>query len=124
MGHYSYVCKEMLKPEKQLGSVIDAFDVIGQILERVQKFRDGKHVSEEDAKYIIANSMFSLGFFSFWQAHGAVMRPLMMQALSSDGDVIENFFVEAIPTALTIAMPNRQMEYQEMRDRARELFKE
>lgn len=124
MTHYSYVCKEMLKPEKQLGSVIDAFDTIGQILERVQKFRDGKHVSQEDAEYIIANSMFTMGFYVFWQAHGAVMRPLMMQALASEGNIAENFFSEAIPTALTIAMPNRQMEYNEIRKKVKSLFKE
>lgn len=114
----------MLKPEKQLGSVIDAFDTIGQILERVQKFRDGKHVSQEDAEYIIANSMFTMGFYVFWQAHGAVMRPLMMQALASEGNIAENFFSEAIPTALTIAMPNRQMEYNEIRKKVKSLFKE
>lgn len=124
MGHYTHVCKEMLKPEENLISVIDTFDNLGQILERLQKFRDGKHVSENDAVYITVNSLFALNFYPFWQAHGGVMRPLLLSAIEKEGDIVENFFTEALPTALTIAMPNRQLEYGEMRKRVVHLFKE
>lgn len=122
MADYTYVCKEMLKPENQLISVIDTFDNLGQILTRLQKFRDGKHVSEQDAAEITVNSLFALNFYPFWQAHGGVLRPILITAIAKEGNIVENFFTEAIPTALTIAMPNKQLEYVEMRKRVIKLF--
>ena len=124
MAHYSHVCKEMLKPEQNLISVIDTFDNLGQILERLQKYRDGKYVDESDAVYMVVNSLFALNFYPFWQAHGAVLRPILISAVAKEGNIVENFFIDAIPTALTIAMPNRQMEYPDIRKRVIHLFKE
>lgn len=124
MAHYSYVTKEMLKPEKELMSVIDTFDNLGQILEHCQKAREGKHFSKKDSEFITVNSLFALNFYPFWQAHGGVMRPILLRAMAMEGDLVENFFIDAIPTALTIAMPNRQLEYEHMRKQVKHLFKE
>lgn len=124
MAHYSFVIKEMLKPEEPLKSVIDTFDNIGQILERLQKLHEGKYFSKEEGNYIVVNSLFALNHYPFWQAHGGVMRPILLQAIAKGGNVLEDFFIDAIPTAMTIAMPNRQMEYENIRSNAKKLFKD
>lgn len=121
MAHYSYVMKQMLQPEDRFVSVIDTFDTIGQVLEKYNKVKE-KEFNESDVIYIITQSMFGLGFYPFWQAHGAALRPIMLNALNSEGDIIENFFVEAIPMAMTTAMPNRQTEYFDMKEQAKKLF--
>lgn len=122
--HYSQVVKKLIQPADKMSSVIDTFDVLGQILERVQKIRDGEYVSESDIQYVVVHSLFALGFFPFWQAHGGVLRPILLKVLSEKGNVVENFFIDAIPMALTTAMPNRQLEYTDMRESVKKAFRE
>lgn len=123
MAHYKDVIRDLLKPEDKLGSVIDTFNCIGEILEIRQKAAKGEYFSKEDADKLIMRGMYVLGFFPFYHAHGAVMRPILLDALESD-DPIEDFFVKAIPAALTIAMPAKQEEYYKLREVVRQKFKE
>lgn len=117
MKHYSQVVEKFLQPKEQLASVIDTYDVIGTVLETAQAAREGKFVDPKDINKMIINSMFALSYYPFWMAHSAAIRPLLLQAFFKDGNIVKNFFAEALPTALTIAMPNRQMEYDEIRKR-------
>src|SRR5690625_4548431 len=110
MAHYKDVIKELMVPEEKLSSVIDTFNTIGEILEERQRVKNGEYVTTDNLDTIILNSMYVLGFYPFYNAHGAVLRPLLLQALEKDNPIVE-FFVEAIPTALTIAMPHKQKEY-------------
>lgn len=121
-AHYSQVLKKLLQPEDKLASVIDTYDTLGKILEKLQEAREGKYLSAEDLNYLAINSLFSLGYYSFWQAYGGVLRPLMLQAIAKEGNIVEEFFVEAVPMALTTLMPNRQEDYLQMREMTRKAF--
>lgn len=110
MAHYKDVIKELLVPEDKLSSVIDTFNTIGEILEERQRVKKGEYISTENIDKIILKSMYVLGFYPFYNAHGAVLRPLLLQAFEKENPIVE-FFSEAIPTALTIAMPHKQEEY-------------
>lgn len=108
--HWKDVIKELLVPEEKLSSVIDTFNTIGEILEERQRVKNGEYISTETIDKIMLRSMYVLGFYPFYNAHGAVLRPLLLQALEKENPIVE-FFSEAIPTALTIAMPHKQEEY-------------
>lgn len=112
--HYKDVIKELLVPEDKLSSVIDTFNTIGEILEERQRVKNGEYITTDNIDKIILRSMYVLGFYPFYNAHGAVFRPILIQALEKDNPVLE-FFAEAIPTALTIAMPHKQEEYYALR---------
>ena len=117
------VLADTLTPKEQLGSVIDVYLALGEILEQRQKLSEGKYFERIDFDKSILHAMYTLGFMPFWNAHGAGIRPIFMQAiLSEDKDTIQNFFIEAIPYALTIAMPLRQREYGEIREMVRSKF--
>lgn len=120
--NYKDIIKDMLKPEDKLASVVDTYLTIGEILEDRQKLIDGKNFLQADMDRVILKTMYVLGFYPFYNVHGAVLRPLLIHALDTD-NAIESFFVEAIPTALTIAMPQKQEEYISIRNRVREKFK-
>lgn len=121
MAHYKDVIKETLIPEEKLGSVIDTFNAIGEILETRQKVKDGTFSGTKDVDKIIIRAMYVLGFFPFYNAHGAVFRPILINALEKD-DPIKAFFTDAIPTALTIAMPYNQEAYPDYRKKVVEKF--
>lgn len=117
------VLAETLKPQEKLGSVIDVYLAIGEILESRQKVVDGKYFTKEDFDKAVLHGMYTLGFMPFWNSHGAGLRPLFLQAISSNTkNTIPDFFIEAIPYALTIAMPLRQAEYAEIREMVRAKF--
>jgi hypothetical protein len=117
------VIAEVLVPSDKMSSVIDTYLALGEILEHRQKVADGKYFERKDFDKAILHSMFTLGFLPFWNAHGAGLRPLFIQAmLSEDKHSIQNFFIDAIPYALTIAMPLRQSEYGEIREMVRGKF--
>lgn len=121
--HYKDVIAEMLKPEDKLASVIDTFLALGKVLEARQKVVKGEYFSKEDIDDVIIHSLFTMGFFPFFTAHGSAIRPLFLQAIQSGKEsFIEDFFSEAIPCALTIAMPHRQGDYAEIRRTVREKF--
>lgn len=113
--HYKDVIRELLVPAEKVGSVIDTFNTIGEILELRQKVAKGEYFGKDDVDKIIMRSMYVLGFYPFYNAHGATFRPLLLQALESD-DPINEFFIMAIPTALTIAMPHKQEEFYKIKD--------
>jgi hypothetical protein len=118
------VVADTLKPNEKLGSVIDVYLALGEILETRKKIAKGEYFSKGDFDKSILHAMFTLGFLPFWNAHGGGVRPLFIQALQSEKDTfIEDFFVEAIPFALTIAMPLRQAEYSDLRKLVMEKFK-
>lgn len=124
MAHYKDVLAETLQPNDKLGSVIDVYMALGEILETRRKVAKGEYFSKEDFDKSMLHAMFTLGFLPFWNAHGGGIRPLFIMALQSEKDTfIEDFFIEAIPYALTIAMPLRQKEYAEIRTLVREKFK-
>lgn len=108
---YTKIIDKYLEPKDKLVSVIDSFDAIGKVLKVAQRVKNRQTIASNDINEVVMNSMYTLGFYPFWQAHGQVFRPIMLKALSSDNDIVKDFFVEAIPTALTIAMPNRQLDY-------------
>lgn len=116
MVNYKDVIKEFLIPQDKLGSVIDTFNTIGEILETRQKVKDGTFNGTDDVDAIILRSMYVLGFYPFYNAHGAVLRPILINALEKD-DPIKAFFVDAIPTALTIAVPYKPEIYKPTRDK-------
>lgn len=119
------VVAEMLKPNDKLGSVIDTFLAIGNILEVRQKVVKGEYFEPKDYDKSVVDAMFTLGFFPFYIAHAGSIRPLFLQAIQSDNkNAIEDFFAEAIPCALTIAMPHTQLEYSDIRNKVRQKFKE
>jgi hypothetical protein len=114
--HWKDVIAQVLEPKEKLASVIDTYIAIGEILEARKKVASKEYFSLEDFDKAMLNGMFTLGFFAFWQAHGHAIRPLFLQAIQSEKTTfIEDFFSEAIPCALTIAMPHRQLEYAEIR---------
>ena len=124
MAHYKDVLAQTLQPNEKLGSVIDVYIALGEVLETRRKIAKGEYFSKKDFDKAILHAMFSLGFMPFWNAHGGGLRPLFMMAMSSEKDsFLEDFFIEAIPYALTVAMPLRQSEYGELRDMVRENFK-
>jgi hypothetical protein len=124
MAHWKDVIAETLQPNDKLGSVIDVYMALGEILETRRKIAKGEYFSKEDFDKSILHAMFSLGFMPFWNAHGAGIRPLFIQALQSEKEsFIEDFFIEAVAFALTAAMPLRQKEYAEIRNLVREKFK-
>ena len=117
------VLAETLKPQEKLGSVIDVYIALGEILEARQKLVEGKFFSKEEFDKALLHGMYTLGFMPFWNSHGAGLRPLFLQALAAENkNTIPNFFIEAIPYALTIAMPLRQSEYSEIREMVRSKF--
>ena len=110
------VMAEMLEPKEQLSSVIDTFLVIGEILEFRMKLAKKEFISIEELDNVLLGAMFKLSFFPFWNVHGNAIRPLFIQAIQSEKTTfIEDFFSEAIPCALTIAMPHRQGDYAAIR---------
>lgn len=122
--HWKDVIAETLQPNDKLGSVIDVYLALGDILETRRKVAKGEYFSKDDFDKSILHSMFTLGFLPFWNAHGGGLRPLFIMALQSDKDTfLEDFFIEAIPYALTVAMPLKQAEYAEIRIMVREKFK-
>lgn len=122
--HWKDVIADTLKPEDKLASVIDTYLAVGEILEMRQKLVDGKYFSKEDFDKAVLHGMYTLGFMPFWNAHGAGLRPLFLQAIGSDSKTTtQDFFIEAIPYALTIAMPLRQSEYSDIREMVRGKFK-
>lgn len=117
------VLAETLKPQDKLGSVIDVYLALGEILEARQKLTEGKFFELKEFDKALLHGMYTLGFMPFWNSHGAGLRPLFLQAMASDSkNTIPNFFIEAIPYALTIAMPLRQNEYSEIREMVRAKF--
>jgi hypothetical protein len=121
--HYKDILAETLVPNDKLGSVIDCYLAIGEILEQRAKIADGKYFELKDYDKVILHSMFTLGFLPFWNAHGAGIRPLLMQAFTKDkSECIPFFFTEAIPYALTIFMPLRQNEYVDIRQMVKQKF--
>jgi hypothetical protein len=121
--HWKDVVAEMLEPKDKLGSVIDCYLAIGEVLEQRAKIAEGKYFELAEYDKVILHSMFTLGFLPFWGSHGAGLRPLSMQAFTKDKkDMIPFFFTEAIPYALTIAMPLRQHEYPVIRDLVKKKF--
>jgi hypothetical protein len=123
--HWKDVVAEMLEPKDKLGSVIDCFLAIGEILEQRAKIAEGKYFDLAEYDKAMLHSMFTLGFLPFWSSHGAGLRPLIMQAFAKDKkDMIPFFFAEAMPYALTIAMPLRQHEYPVIRELTIQKFKQ
>lgn len=121
--HWKDVVAKMLVPNEKLGSVVDTFVALGEILEARQKVVKGEYFAVEDFDKAVVSSLFTLGFFPFFMNHGLVLRPLLLQAIQSKSPTfLEDFFCEAIPCALTIAMPHRQLEYASIRDATREMF--
>lgn len=124
MANYKDVLAEMLVPNDRLGSVIDTYLAIGAVLDARKKVFKGEYFSIKDIDDVILNCLFTLGFFPFFAAHGAAIRPLFLQAIQSEKEsFIEDFFAEAIPCALTIAMPHRQKDYADIRKAVVEKFK-
>lgn len=124
MAHWKDIIAEMLVPNDKLGSVIDTYIALGEILEARGKVERGEYFDLKSFDSAVSAGMFKLGFFAFWGAHGHVIRPLWLQATQSKSKTtIEDFFAEAIPCALTIAMPHRQDDYSQIRDTVREKFK-
>jgi len=124
MSNYKDVIAEMLVPNDKLGSVIDTYLALGKILEARKKVVKGEYFAVGDMDDVILNSLFTLGFFPFFAAHGSAIRPLFLQAIQSGKETfIEDFFAEAIPCALTIAMPHRQKDYADIRKAVVEKFK-
>jgi hypothetical protein len=121
--HWRDVIAETLVPNDKLGSVIDCYIAIGEILEQRSKVAEGKYFELNDYDKVILHSMFTLGFLPFWNANGAGLRPLIMQAFAKDKkECITFFFTEAIPYALTIFMPLRQNDYSEIRQMVKQKF--
>lgn len=114
--HWKDVLAEMLQPQEKLGSVIDTYMALGEILEKRSHVKDSKNLKLEDYDKALLYGMFTLGFMPFWSSSGAGLRPLIMQAFAKDPkEAIPFFFTEAIPFALTVAMPLRQHEYDQIR---------
>lgn len=125
MAHYTRVIKEILTPEDSFKSVIDTFDSLGQMLETYDKVRANKVITPEDIQRIMFYGMFTMNFYPFWQAHGAVMRPLLIKAMQqNERSSVEAFFEDALPTALTFLMPNKQLEFSQVAEMVRRKFKE
>lgn len=121
--HWKDVLAETLQPADKLGSVIDCYMAIGEILEQRSRITEGKYFEVKDFDKSILHSMFTLGFLPFWSAHGAGLRPLIMQAFTKDkSDCIPFFFTEAIPYALTVFMPLKQNDYSSIRDMVKQKF--
>jgi hypothetical protein len=121
---YKDVLAETLQPNDKLASVMDTYLALGEVLETRRKVAKGEYFSKEDFDKVILHSMFTLGFLPFWNVHGGGIRPLFIMALQSDKEsFLEDFFIEAIPYALTIAMPLRQKEYADIRKMVIEKFK-
>lgn len=122
--HYKDVLAKMLEPKDKLGSVLDTFLAIGRILEARQKVKRGEYFSVDDLDKIINSSMFSLAAFPYWAAHGMTLRPLFLKAIYSGSDnFLQEFFIDAIPTALTTAMPHNQDKFPDYRKQTEDLFK-
>lgn len=117
------VMSEMLEPKEPLASVIDTFLVLGEVLEFRLKLAKKEYIEIKELDDVLLGTMFKLSFFPFWNVHGNAIRPLFIQAIQSGSTTfIEDFFSEAIPCALTIAMPHRQAEYAEIRTAVKEKF--
>lgn len=123
MAHYKDVIKQVLVPEEKLGSVIDTFNTICEILEVRQKVKDGTFNGTKDVDSVIHRAMYVLGFYPFYNAHGAVMRPILINALESDNP-IHTFLIDALPTAITIALPYKPENYIPVRNKVIELLKD
>lgn len=125
MAHYTKVIKEILQPNDKFTSVIDTFDDLGRMVETYQKVRDKKIVTEEDLQFIMFFGMFTINFYPYWQANGAVIRPILINALQQkERPCIEVFMEEALPAALTLLMPTKQLEYDDLRMLVRKRFQE
>ena len=119
--HWKQVIEEMIQPKEKLGSVIDTFMTFGEIFEARERLEKSQGSTKENANEIMMKGLYVLGFYPFHQAHGSVLRPILLRALASD-DPIKEFFIDAIPTALTIAMPPKQAEYMSIRETVKEKF--
>lgn len=104
--HYTQIIKDFLKDEngdeKPFASVIDTFDVIGQMLTTFEKARAMKTpVTETDVWFVMMQAMFALPKFPYWQSQFESLRPLLMAAMKQrDVPATQYFFQRAIPTAL------------------------
>lgn len=124
MQNYTQVVKEMLEPNDSYQSVIDTFDTLGKMLETYDKLKNNKIISKEEVQHIMLHGMFSINFYPFWQAHGAVLRPILINALqcSDDESSVIVFFQDAIPTAMTFLVPHKQLEYSEIKQKVKQRF--
>lgn len=119
MSNWKSVIDEMLQPKEKLGSVIEAFTTICEIFETREKMINGSNKIEVDK--LLNRCLFSMTIITFWQAHGGVLRPMIMTALASN-DPIKTFLTEAIPAALTIADSSKHDEYMALRYKTIELL--
>jgi hypothetical protein len=117
--NYKEIIKEMMQPKDKLGSVIECFDTVCEILEARNRMI-GKEVDKKDLDVMLVRILFSMHMITFWQAHGGVMRPMILNAMNSTSPV-NAFLIDAIPAALTIADVKRHDEYNDIRLKVIEL---
>jgi len=121
--HYKIIDTLLDPVKEQSQSIRDTLYAMCQILEPVQMIRLRKVVSNETMQEATLSALFKLGFYPFWQVHGATLRPIMLQSFEKDGDVIENFLKEALPASMTILMPNDQSSYYKIKEQVAQLYK-
>ena len=65
MAHWKDIIAEMLVPNDKLGSVIDTYIALGEILEARGKVERGEYFDLKSFDSAVSAGMFKLGFFAF-----------------------------------------------------------